>query len=126
MHSLTSGFKLGEEHYKLYNYTYYTGLHTNACETAICIISCDHCSILTGTFIKCSINIITTGPQSTDVKILCAFIDVWLKKQVTYDRITRHHTLYCHCPAYINNLTPTNACETAICISSCDYCSILT
>ena len=54
--------------------------YTNACERAICISPCNHCSILTGTFIKCSTVFNTAGAKPTDVRILCTFIDIWLKK----------------------------------------------
>ena len=58
---------------------------TDACEGAICVSPCHHCSILTVTLIKCSTINNTAGSKSTDARILCAFIDIWLKeKRVIY------------------------------------------
>ena len=62
-------------------------LHTNTCKGAIRTSSCDHCSILTGTFVKHYI-IFTAGSKSTDARILCAFIDRWFKRRTKIFQFT--------------------------------------
>ena len=89
-------------------------LPTNTYEGAIRTVSCGHCSILTGTFIEHSIVIITAVSKSTDVRSLCALIDIWLLNGMSVATSSN------------NSISYTNACESAICISPCNHCSILT
>ena len=89
-------------------------LPTNTCEGAIRTVSCGHCSFLTGTFIEHSIIIITAVSKSTDVRSLCALIDIWLLNGMSVATNSN------------NSISYTNACESAICISPCNHCSILT
>ena len=53
---------------------------TNTCECTSRISSYAHCSILTITFIKCSIIIINTVSKSTNIRTCCTLIDICKKR----------------------------------------------
>ena len=93
---------------------YFAILHTNASQAAISVSSHNHCSILTGAFIKHSIIIICAQSKSTDVRTCNALISIWVRDhKVT---IKSKH----------NNAFPTNTCEGAIRAYSSGRCSIFT